>query len=136
MRDFLQDFGFFSEYTTLHKEVTVSHSLKEREVQTLFERYEELYLSLRSEVEELERLKKEIKSYVLEAGETISHGRVKATYKRGYTRTYWDGSGLKGYAVAHPEINNFRKDREYGPSVSVSVKGGKGGIKRSGSLNR
>lgn len=95
---------------------------KTQNVLTIMEEYEELYLQLKPMQDELQVLKDTIEMLVLQEGESVSHRRTKAMYKRGYSRTYWNGKALVGYAAAHPEINEFRTDREYGPSVSVSVK--------------
>ena len=87
----------------------------------IFEAYEELYLELAPKIALLEKLKERIKSEVLLIGESASHGKVKATYKKGYTRVTWDSKGLDGYAVAHPEVRALREEKGYGASVSVSV---------------
>lgn len=89
---------------------------------TVMEEYERLYSEAQPLVERLEELKSAIKNLVLEEGESISHGNVRATYRQPYTRAYWDSSGLEGYAVADPKLLSFREERQYGPSVSVSVR--------------
>ena len=89
---------------------------------SIFEAYEELYLELTPKIALLEKLKEGIKGEVLEIGESASHGKVKAMYKKGYKRVLWDSKGLDGYAVAHPEVRALREEKGYGASVSVAVR--------------
>lgn len=49
----------------------------------------------------------EVKENVLELNETVSGTDLQAIPCKG--KTSWDGKGLTGYAVAHPEINGFKK---------------------------
>ena len=60
-------------------------------------------------------LEAQIKAQVLEAGRTIKGSLHSFTFSR--PRVSWDTRGLDGYAAAHPEILQFRK--EGNPSVSV-----------------
>jgi len=60
-------------------------------------------------------LEAEIKTDVLLRGETIKGDRIQAIYNKG--RVSWDVAALDGYAAAHPEIAQFRKEGE--PSVSI-----------------
>ena len=66
-------------------------------------------------LQEKSQLEAEIKDEVLNAGRTI-----KGTYHSfvwSKPRVSWDTKALDGYALAHPEIAQFRK--EGAPSVSV-----------------
>lgn len=67
-------------------------------------RLDEKIASLRSDVERL----------TLAEGKSVKGTRLYAIYSRG--RVTWDGKGLEGFSVAHPEIGAFRKVGE--PSVS------------------
>lgn len=97
--------------------------LTEEGVKGLMTKYRELYLALQPQMDELDRLKAMIVNYVKDEGLTsLAHDGVEATYRKGYTRASWDGKGLAGYAVAHPEIMAFRSESSVGPSVSVKVK--------------
>ena len=87
----------------------------------LMEQYEAMHVELAPLIEGMEAVKKEIVRRVKERGSGLSHGNVSATYRAGYTRQAWDGKGLAGYAVAHPEIKSFLTEREVGPSVSLKV---------------
>lgn len=56
--------------------------------------------------DEIKALEMQIKQAVLEHGESVSIPPVSALLVGG--RTSWDGKGLCGYAVAHPEILVFQ----------------------------
>lgn len=56
-----------------------------------------------------------IKDTVLALGSTVKGTGYMAVWSKG--RVTWDGKGLSGYMVAHPEIEAFRKVGK--PSVSV-----------------
>lgn len=56
--------------------------------------------------DEIKVLEMQIKQAVLEHGESVSIPPVSALLVGG--RTSWDGKGLCGYAVAHPEILVFQ----------------------------
>ena len=83
---------------------------------TAMKEYERLYLSLQPSLDKLERLKETIKTLVLQERNTVSRGRVKATYKKGYKRVFQDSEGLDGYVITDPEVRYLHE-----PSVSVSV---------------
>lgn len=51
-------------------------------------------------------LRDEIKNAVLLSGKTAKTDYLMAVYNKG--RDTWDGKGLDGYAVAHPEIRAFK----------------------------
>jgi gas vesicle protein len=60
----------------------------------------------------------EVKEAVLELNETVSGTDLQAIPCKG--KTSWDGKGLTGYAVAHPEINAFKKTGN--PYVMIKAK--------------
>lgn len=62
-------------------------------------------------------LESEIKTAVLSHGATVK-GVYMAVYSRG--RVNWNTKALAGYAVAHPEIEKFKKVGN--PSVSIRKK--------------
>ena len=66
---------------------------------------------LRQEIAEMED---NVRQDVLALGESVKGLRRQAVYNK--PRVSWDTRGLDGYAVAHPEIEHFRKVGE--PSVS------------------
>lgn len=68
--------------------------------------------------ERIAELETKIKDAVVSAGETVKGARIQAVFTKG--RESWDSKGLSGYAVAHPEIQAFRKVGE--PSVSLRSK--------------
>lgn len=60
-------------------------------------------------------LEQAIKYEVIANGASVKGDYLHAVYTKG--RTTWDTKSLDGYAVAHPEIEPFRKVGE--PSVSI-----------------
>ena len=65
--------------------------------------------------EKIAELEKEIKNEVLEHGATVKGAYLQAVWNKG--RVSWNTSGLDGYLVAHPELEQFRKQGN--PSVSI-----------------
>ena len=63
-------------------------------------------------------LEDEIKRAVVELGVSVEGENVKATFVKG--RLSWDGKGLEGYAVAHPEVMVFQKQSS--PYVRLTYK--------------
>ena len=66
-------------------------------------------------IETISALEEEIKRSVLSEGESVKGLRLQAVWSKG--RVSWDDKALTGYAKAHPEINDLRKQGE--PSVSI-----------------
>jgi len=66
----------------------------------------------------IEKLERNIRSSVLAEGSSIKGTRLQAVYVKG--RTTWDSRLLQGYAVAHPEIEAFKKVGN--PSVSIRAR--------------
>jgi hypothetical protein len=61
----------------------------------------------------------EVKQEVISGGASMKGDYLQAVWSKG--RVSWDTKSLDGYAVAHPELTQFRKEGE--PSVSIrSVK--------------
>ena len=73
------------------------------DVRVLIERCVDRQDTLAGEIKALET---QIKQAVLKHGESVSIPSVSALLVGG--RTSWDGKGLAGYAVAHPEILAFQ----------------------------
>ena len=65
--------------------------------------------------EKIDALESSIKQHVIAGGETVKGSVLMAVYSKG--RVSWDTKALDGYAVAHPEVGQFRK--EGAPSVSI-----------------
>jgi hypothetical protein len=61
-------------------------------------------------------LEAEIKAEVLAHGESMKGRHFQAVWSQG--RVSWDDKGLRGYAKAHPELLEFRKQGE----ASVSIR--------------
>ena len=69
----------------------------------------------------MKTLEKHIKAEVKQTGELVMVDGAYTKFGKGYTRTSWDNKGLRGYAVAHPEIMEFCKETEVGPTVSIKI---------------
>ena len=65
--------------------------------------------------ENIDALTGEIKAAVIGSGATAKGAHIQAVYMKG--RVSWDTKALDGYAAAHPEVAQFRKEGE--PSVSI-----------------
>ena len=67
------------------------------------------------------KLETDIKNAIIVRGESLKATTLHAVWAKG--RETWDGKGLAGYAIAHPEVLAFKKTGE--PSVSIrAVKAG------------
>lgn len=60
-------------------------------------------------------LEEMIKSECLAQQHSTKGTRLRVEYAKG--RVTWDNKGLEGYAAAHPEINQFRKEGQ--PSAKI-----------------
>ncbi len=67
-------------------------------------RFADKSAGLRKDIFEMEM---EIKQATLAFGESVKGGSLLAVWSKG--RVSWDDKGLVGFAIAHPEINRFRK---------------------------
>jgi predicted GTPase len=67
------------------------------------------------QAEQADKLLRQIKTAVLKHGETIKGARLQAVWAKG--RTGWDTQGLIGFAVAHPEMEQFKTVGK--PTVSI-----------------
>ena len=65
--------------------------------------------------ENITKLTAEIKDDVIQLGGTVKGDHMMAVWNKG--RVSWDTKSLDGYAIAHPELTQFRKEGE--PSVSI-----------------
>jgi len=83
--------------------------------------YAEMKEELKPALDQLKRIEKEIKSHVLQTGEVGAVDGCAVSIRNGYTRRSWDGRALTGYAAAHPEIEQFCKETEIGPSAVIKV---------------
>lgn len=70
-------------------------------------------IALQTARAEAAELQERIKAAVLEYGESIQGGTVKAIHVKG--RESWDTKALDGYAIAHPEILSLKTVGE--PSI-------------------
>jgi len=63
----------------------------------------------------IDELTAEVKADVLNAGATVKGDYMMAVYNKG--RVSWDTKGLDGFAIAHPEMQAFRKVGE--PTITL-----------------
>lgn len=64
-------------------------------------------------------LQAEIKVDILNLGESVKGDYISALFVKG--RSSWDGKRLDGYAIAYPEVLQFKKVGE--PSVTIRFDG-------------
>lgn len=98
------------EFTTEHQDIEVmliAYRNAEQEIAPL--------------LAELKELGGRIKKHILETGELVRVEGANTSFRKGYTRSSWDNKGLRGYAVAYPEVLDFLKETEVGPAVSIRV---------------
>lgn len=62
-----------------------------------------------------------IRMAVLEQGKSFKCGCGKAVFRKGARKIVWNDDALLGYAVKHPEIEQFRSETEGKASVVISV---------------
>lgn len=86
------------------------------EVQAVLDEIEAEYAPKQDAIgQEISELEAQVKSLVLEDGETAKGGSLQAVYTKG--RVTWDTKALDGYAKANPAIAEYRKQGD--PSVSI-----------------
>ena len=105
-----------AEFTRLDYETRRKEILKQ--VQAELDALEAEYKPVLEAAEEnTAALENEIKTDVLLYGESVAGGMYRACYTQG--RISWDNEGMTRYAVAHPDVLQFRKQGQ--PSVSLRV---------------
>lgn len=80
---------------------------------------------LKGVIKDLESPEREIKkslSEMMEPGETVETDLVSVQMRNGYERRSWESDKLEGFAIDHPEILQWRKVAEVGPSLVVKQK--------------
>ena len=90
-------------------------------LELLLEMYRDMKTELQPALDQLKAIENDIKKHVKETGEVAEIDGASVSLRHGYTRTSWDGKALKGYAAAHPEILEFCKERQVGPSAVIKV---------------
>lgn len=83
--------------------------------------YRDTKRELEPALAELAKQESAIKKHVLETGELAKVDGASISIRNGYDRTSWDGKGLVGYAVAYPEVNQFKKVTAINPSAVIKV---------------
>lgn len=90
-------------------------SLVQEQLDELTAEYAPMLESAKSLLADLEKQAKEL---VVANGESAKVDGLSVSYVKG--RVSWDTKALDGYAAAHPEIEQFRKEGE--PSARISWK--------------
>lgn len=118
--DHLADFRSQMDSIVLQETEAIKAAIPE-ELRKTLENIELEYSGREEAVSELvTELEKEIKAYVL-----INRASVKGTYLHAVLnkgRVSWDTKALDGYMVAHPELEQLRKQGK--PSVTIRLTGG------------
>ena len=83
-----------------------------RRVATLERKYNAIMTPLRKKIDDLAT---SIRAETVSYGESVKNAGYHAVYAGG--RITWNTVGLEGYAVAHPEVLEFRKSS--GPYVTI-----------------
>lgn len=114
--DQLSEIKAATEVTRLDYEAKRAEIMKavEAQLDDLAAEFEPLIKSAEERAADLEV---EIKRDVLTQGASIKGRRLYAVFSRG--RVSWDTEALDAYALAHPEVGEFRRQGE--PSVSLRV---------------
>jgi hypothetical protein len=116
------------EHTDLEKEFKTIQTLKQEmsnELLDIEKAISEL-LKTRSAIaepyeNEIKFCEENIKTEVLKQAKSFKCGFGKATYNKGRTSIKWNDEALKGYAVEHEDILQFRTESKGDAYVSVSV---------------
>lgn len=87
----------------------------------LLTKYRDMYVELQPAIDQMNALKAKITQHVKETGETGDVDGVTVSIRKGSERVSWDTKALKGYAAAHPEIEQFCKVTITSPAVTVKV---------------
>ena len=113
--DKLADFQANRDLLDLQKQELIDQILTPEIKEKLAEINTEFVAKAESVNANIDYLERDVKTSVIEVGETIRGQFLMAVWTRG--RISWDTKALDGFAAAHPEVLQFRKTGE--PSVSL-----------------
>jgi len=119
MLDSLADFEAQCELLANDKQRAIKAAMPPDVVKALADIETEFWSKEQAAKANISELHDAIKRLVIALGETVKAVYGRATWNK--PRVTWDNKGLDGYAIAHPEINVFRKVGE--PSVSITITG-------------
>ena len=93
--------------------------------QTLEEKvaiFRDMSIELAVPLEQLKKLEKDIRAEIKETGElpTVEGVTMKVVSPK-KPRTKWDSAKLEGYAVANPDVLEFRTQSWASPSLYITV---------------
>lgn len=94
-----------------------------KNIGTLLNEYATVQMLLAPLQEQAKELREAIKAHVMESGiDRADSGMAEVKYVPSYIRTTWDSKALKGYAVDHPELNQFCKATPVSATVKITVR--------------
>lgn len=67
-------------------------------------------------------IEEEVRQEVFTLAKPFKSDIADVSYRKGYVRASWDTKALTGYAAAHPEIEQFKKETEVEPTVAINWK--------------
>lgn len=108
----------FHELNALSWSLTDSCSELDELIQVLQEKRAEKEAEYIPKMQEIEG---KIKAEMLTRQKSFKCDWGKATYSKGRTTISWNDEALKGYAVTHEDILQFRTEKTGSPSVSLKV---------------
>jgi len=88
------------------------------QIDKLEQQYNEIAEPFDTQIADIET---EIKKAAIVAKHSFKTKYGKVGYRKGYIRTSWDTKMLLGYAVAHKEVLEFKKETEIKPSVTIKI---------------
>lgn len=86
-------------------------------VEPIKEKLDDMDFAMKVIASDIAKFDAEIRAEVLAAGATAKGTSLICTWNK--PRVSWDTKGLDGYAVAHPELNAFRKEGD--PSTTIKA---------------
>jgi len=100
---------------------TMTVNINNMNIQEALEKYRDLKTELSIKLDTLNQLKFHIKKLSLSSGEIVKVDGASTSFRKGYVRSSWDNRGLRGYAVAHPEILTFVSETRTSATVYIRL---------------
>ena len=88
---------------------------------SMLEMYRDMKAELQPQIDALKQIENAIKTHVRDTGEVATGDGASVKIRKGSTRTSWDSKGLKGYAVANPDILQFMTEKRSADVVTIKV---------------
>jgi hypothetical protein len=115
--------------STIYEKLEQAKQLRIARSQATKELYEQI-MQLEKQMEAIsapfeeayEAIEEEVRQEVLSIEKPFKSDIADISYRKGYIRSSWDSKALTGFAAAHPEIEQFKKETFVEPSVSINWK--------------